>query len=295
MSLDAFEKEFEKRKKEIEKDLDHRLPTVEEPPSLLHQAMRYSIEAGGKRLRPILACAVADAFSPQVSPVPAGSAIECLHTYSLIHDDLPAMDDSDLRRGRKTCHKEFGEATAILAGDALLTFSFEILSTAYQNNPPLASQLTADLATASGSRQLVGGQMDDILNEGKPITADILAAINRRKTGALIAASCVMGARIGNASEEQISLITQFGETLGESFQVIDDILDFTASEHETGKSSGRDAANDKTTVVTLLGLEKAREKAESLTEKSRHLLAQSQAKSKFLPALIDFMASRNH
>ncbi|MGE9291321.1 MAG: polyprenyl synthetase family protein, partial [Puniceicoccales bacterium] len=261
-----FTARFEDWRLQIENEIDRWVPQAATKPATLHGAMRHSLEAGGKRLRPVLICAVADAFAPQSSPLPAGAAIECLHTYTLIHDDLPAMDNSDLRRGQPTCHKAFGEAAAILAGDGLLTLTFQILAQAYPNDPVLANHLVVDLATASGSLWLVGGQMDDIENEGIPLDAATLSSINRRKTGALIAAACIMGARIGCANSDQVEIVREFGVCLGEAFQVIDDILDFTASEEQTGKSSGRDAANGKTTLATLEGLDAAKARANALT-----------------------------
>lgn len=295
MESSEFKQWFENWKSAVEAEIDRRLPGADEPPTALHGAMRHSLEAGGKRLRPVLVCAVAEAFSPVADPLPAATAVECLHTYTLIHDDLPAMDNSDLRRGRPTCHKAFGEAAAILAGDALLTLAFEVLATAYAEHPKLAAALTSDLAVASGSRWLVGGQMDDILNEGKAIDTETLRSINRRKTGALIAASCVMGARLGGADAGQLERIREFGTCLGEAFQVIDDILDSTASEAETGKTAGLDEANGKTTFVTLEGLAPTKEKAADLSEKARVLLEQSGGDTRRLIELVEAMAARGH
>ncbi|MBC2602117.1 polyprenyl synthetase family protein [Puniceicoccus vermicola] len=295
MDPKEFTERFENWRLQIEKEIDHRVPSADTEPTKLHSAMRHSLEAGGKRLRPVLVCAVAEAFSSKSNPLPAAAAIECLHTYTLIHDDLPAMDDSDLRRGRPTCHKAFGEAAAILAGDGLLTLTFQILGEGYPTDPALANNLVVDLATASGSLWLVGGQMDDIDNEGIPLDVPTLSSINRRKTGALIAAACIMGARIGGASAEQVETVRQFGVCLGEAFQVIDDILDFTATEEQTGKSSGRDEANGKVTLATLEGLDAARKRAEELTQQADHLLSQFSANTDFLSALVRWMADRSN
>jgi len=294
MNPGVFQDWFENRKNAIEKALAQWTPPEDCPPTALHGAMRHSLEAGGKRLRPVLLCATAEAFAPVADPLPAAAAVECLHTYTLIHDDLPAMDNSDLRRGRLTCHKAFGEAAAVLAGDALLSLSFQILAEAYSDHSVLANQLVTDLAIASGSHWLVGGQMDDILNEDKPIDADTLTSINRRKTGALIATSCVMGARIGGAEASQIETIREFGQSLGEAFQVIDDILDATATEQETGKSAGLDSANQKTTLVTLQGLQSTREKATALSDKAQALLSRSGARTKHLSHLVSAMLQRS-
>ncbi|MEM9026659.1 MAG: polyprenyl synthetase family protein [Verrucomicrobiota bacterium] len=278
---------------EIEVELDRWLPEDSTAPSVLHSAMRHSIKAGGKRLRPVLVCAFADCLGSDVSALPAAAAVECLHTYSLIHDDLPAMDNSDLRRGQPTCHKAFGEATAILAGDALLTLAFEILVKGYSDLPDIASMLVADLAQAAGSISLVGGQMEDIQNEGIPITAATLYTINRKKTGALIATSCCLGARVGGAQKEGLEASREFGYLLGEAFQVVDDILDFTASEESTGKTAGQDANNGKTTVVSLLGLEKARNEADRLTRSASDVLNYFKGDTAFLHDLIDWLAKR--
>jgi geranylgeranyl pyrophosphate synthase len=294
MDPKEFTQQFDKWRQAIEEEIDRRVPESSTKPSTLHSAMRHSLEAGGKRLRPVLVCAVAEAFSLSSKPLPGAAAIECLHTYTLIHDDLPAMDNSDLRRGRPTSHKAYGEAAAILAGDGLLTLTFQTLGEGYSSDPALANHLVVDLATASGSLWLVGGQMDDIENEGKPLDAPALSSINRRKTGALIAAACIMGARIGNATPEQVEAVREFGTCLGEAFQVIDDILDFTATEEQTGKSSGRDEANGKVTLATLEGLDSAKKRADVLTHQAEELLKQFSADTEFLSALVRWMASRD-
>lgn len=203
------------------------------------------------------------------------------------------MDDSDLRRGKPTCHKAFDEATAILAGDALLALSFEILAIGYQKQPETSSQLVADLAQAAGSVELVGGQMEDIQNEDLAITAQTLHSINRRKTGALIATSCRMGARIGGAPQDGLDASTDFGYLLGEAFQVVDDILDFTASEAATGKTAGQDATNGKTTFVSLLGLERAHDEANRLTQSASEALDRIHGETAFLHDLVKWLSNR--
>ena len=293
MATETFEERLDRFRVRVETSLEEMVPKAAERPSTLHGAMRHSLEAGGKRLRPVLLCATADCFGASADPLPAAVSIECLHTYTLIHDDLPAMDDSDLRRGRPTCHRAYGEAAAILAGDALLTLAFEIIARSYSGNPDLAVRLAAELAGASGSRWLVGGQMEDIENEGAGIDAATLDAINEKKTGALIAAACVMGALIGDASEEQIEIVRKFGFSLGGAFQVVDDILDSTGSAEQTGKSGGRDEENGKTTFVSLEGLGKARDRADQLTLRTESLLRSFQGDTSFLSGLLDWLKRR--
>lgn len=231
-------------------------------PVRLHAAMRYSMEAGGKRIRPTLLLLASQLFPKDGEPLPAAVAVECLHTYTLIHDDLPSIDDSDLRRGRRACHKQFDEATALLAGDALLTQAFQILAQNYAESPGLATRLISELATASDSQRLIGGQMEDIENEGKPVNADTLAYIHENKTAALITAALVMGLHFGSTDAGKIDLMRQAGFHLGMNFQIIDDILDATSNPATMGKPVGNDVAAEKSTYVGLHGVEGAREKA---------------------------------
>ncbi len=293
MTNKTFEERMDRFRVRVETALEQLVPRAAERPPTLHAAMRHSLEAGGKRLRPVLLCATADCFGGSGDPFPAAAAVECLHTYTLVHDDLPAMDNSDLRRGRPTCHRTYGEAAAILAGDALLTLSFGIIARSYSGNPDLAVRLATELADASGSRWLVGGQMEDIENEGGGIDAGTLTAINGKKTGALISAACVMGALIGEAPEEQLAIVREFGFTLGGAFQVVDDILDSTASAEQTGKSGGRDEENGKTTFVSLEGLGKARERADRLTRRTENLLRSFQGDTSFLSGLLEWLGRR--
>ena len=224
------------------------------------------MEAGGKRIRPLLLLAAADAFPPAADPMPAAVALECLHTYTLIHDDLPSVDDSDLRRGQPACHARFGEATALLAGDALLTLAFELLATHYAGHPALSAALVRELATAAGSRRLIGGQMADILGENQPLDADALRTIHANKTAALIEAALAMGLRFGDPDEEALAAIRRAGHHIGLSFQIIDDILDATSDSGALGKPTGNDAAAHKTTYVGLFGVEGARAEARTHT-----------------------------
>lgn len=236
---------------EIEAALRDLVPTASTRPQRLHEAMRYSLEAGGKRLRPVLALAAAELFGPRAAALPAAVAIECVHTYSLIHDDLPAMDNDDLRRGRPTCHRQFDEATAILAGDALLTHAFVLLSSAYGDRPALAVELVRELALASGSTRLIGGQMADMLGErARTATSEDLDYIHRNKTSAMLEVSLVAGGLCGGAGSGAIDALRRSGEHLGLAFQIVDDILDATRTSAELGKTAGKDAAAWKVTYV---------------------------------------------
>jgi geranylgeranyl diphosphate synthase, type II len=231
------------------------------PPRLL-EAIEYSIFAGGKRLRPALVLEVEVALSGRNSRsgLAAAGAIELIHTFSLVHDDLPAMDDDHLRRGQPTSHIKFDEATAILAGDAMTTLAFELIAT--DAEAAIAPRLVSELASAAGPGGMIGGQMLDILAEGKRLSLDELKDVHRRKTGALIVAACRMGAFAAGADEESVAAITQFARHLGLAFQIQDDILDCTATAEQTGKATGKDAAHGKNTYPNLMGLDEARSEA---------------------------------
>jgi geranylgeranyl pyrophosphate synthase len=258
--------------------------------------MRYSLEAGGKRLRPVLVLAAAERFGVNDdSAIPAAIAIECVHTYSLIHDDLPCMDNDDLRRGRPTAHKAFDEATALLAGDALLTHAFSLLATAYAGTPILAHALTRELADAAGSRRLIGGQMEDLLAEKKAnSSADELDFIHLNKTAAMIEASLVMGGLIGAATESALATLRKVGRHLGLAFQIVDDVLDATADSATLGKTPGKDAKAGKATYVKLHGLEASRTIAQEHTAAARTALAALPGNGAFLDALSASMALRS-
>ncbi len=279
----------------VERGLDRHLPPAATRPERLHQAMRYSLEAGGKRLRPVLVLAAAELFgAPEDAAVPAAVAIECLHTYSLIHDDLPCMDNDDLRRGRPTAHRAFDEATALLAGDALLTHAFALLATAYSTTPALSRALVAELADAAGSRRLIGGQMEDLLAEkSASATADQLDFIHLNKTAAMIEASLVMGALVGGASETTQTALRQAGRAVGLAFQIVDDVLDATADSATLGKTAGKDAKADKTTYVKLHGLDASRRIARELSEAAIATFAALPGDTRFLRELVESMAGR--
>lgn len=279
--------------KQVESGIDQWVPSKDTQPARLHQAMRYSMEAGGKRLRPLLVLAVADLFSAQNDAMPAAIALECIHTYSLIHDDLPSIDNSDLRRGKPTCHKQFDETTALLAGDALLTLAFDILSRAYREDPGLAVDLVRDLSTAAGSQHLIGGQMEDILGEDSDYSEEQLDYIHRNKTAALIAVAMTMGARLGNAAEKELEWMRSIGQQVGLAFQITDDILDATSDDNTLGKPTGSDLENDKTTYLKLFGLEGARARVKAHTQSAAEACKQVTGNTGFIEALIGYLEHR--
>jgi geranylgeranyl diphosphate synthase type II len=247
--------------------LDALLPSVAESPQRLHEAMRYSALAPGKRLRPALCMAAAEAVGGTArDALDAGCAAELVHCFSLIHDDLPAIDDDDLRRGRPTCHKVFGEAMAILAGDALFALAFQVISE-IEARDDRARTVTSMLARATGSAGLVGGEVLDIEGEGQKPNLDSLLAIHQRKTGSLITACCTMGALLGGGSEEELSAVAQYGENVGVAFQIADDVLNVTGTPEAIGKAVGSDIARGKQTYPGLLGLERATLEARERTD----------------------------
>jgi len=262
-----------RHRRRIDRRLAQLLPPAGAFPSSLHRAMRYSVLGGGKRLRPIL-CLEAAALAGRA---PAGlldlaCALECIHTYSLIHDDLPALDNDDCRRGRPTCHKKFGEATAILAGDALLTLAFDILARLHHR---AAARILADIAAAAGTRGgMIGGQMADLEAEGKRVSARQLASIHRSKTGALIRAAVRSGALYAGARPSALARLTRFGERLGLAFQIVDDILDVRSSRERLGKTVGQDAARRKATYPALFGLARSERMASRLIDDASRALA---------------------
>ena len=251
------------RSARAERALDQLAPAEHLLPTTIHKAMRYSLFAGGKRIRPVLCFAASEAVAGEVAGVDQVAAtLEMIHTYSLIHDDLPALDNDDLRRGRPTNHKVFGEAMAILAGDSLLTLAFEVLG----NLPApahIAIRLVAELATASGTvGGMIGGQVEDIEGEGQPPTVELLERIHRSKTGALLRASVRMGAIHAAAAPEQLDALSRFGEHVGLAFQIVDDILDVEQSSEVLGKTAGKDAAQQKITFPAVYGLQASKDMA---------------------------------
>jgi geranylgeranyl diphosphate synthase type II len=252
------------RSAQVDALLSDRLARLEEAPRRLVESMRYSLLAGGKRLRPVLCLSFAEAVRPGPAPRPAedaACALEYVHTYSLVHDDLPAMDDDDLRRGRPTNHKVYGEAMAILAGDALLTEAFALLASGAE---PQRSALVARLAAAAGATGMVGGQVLDIA-EDRPAEEQYLTRLHRLKTGALLRAACALGVIASGGSSEQVNAAERYGEAVGLAFQIADDLLDVTSSPEALGKPSGADAAAGRHTYPAVLGVERSRQKAKEL------------------------------
>jgi farnesyl diphosphate synthase len=276
--------------------LDKLLVRPEGPEARVIEAMRYSALAPGKRLRPFLVLASAQLFSvSRRSALQAAAAVELVHAYSLVHDDLPAMDNSHLRRGRPTCHKQFDEATAILAGDGLLTYAFEVLAQPdTHGDPAVRCELVTALAQAAGAAGMVGGQMIDLLAENDP-TLDIgaITRLQRLKTGALIAFSCEAGAILGKAGREQRHALRGYAHDLGLAFQIADDLLDIEGSAAETGKPVGSDAAAGKATFVTILGLERARAQAAALIGQAVAHLDLFEKKADLLRQAADFVINR--
>lgn len=272
------------------------IPSEKTKPATIHKAIRYSVFAGGKRLRPILTLAAAEACGGREDDALwAGCAVECIHTYSLIHDDLPCMDDDDLRRGRPTNHKVFGEGIAVLAGDALNTLAFEILAQG-PSTPryPHAAQIL-ELARAAGSRWLIAGQVMDLEGEGKTITPTELQFIHQAKTAALLTSAIRLGAMSANASAAKLTALTEFGQSLGLAFQIIDDILDVTQSTEKLGKTAGKDVSAVKATYPSLFGLQRSRKIAHSLTKKAQASLTTFGKKGALLRALADSMLAREY
>lgn len=267
MAFDLKSYAAEKRRG-VDAALGRMLPPESERPAVLHRAMRYSVFAGGKRLRPVLclaACAAAGGADDDA--MPAAAALEILHTYTLIHDDLPCMDDDDLRRGRPTNHKVFGEANALLAGDALLTMTFEWLADTHPRPSWTAADLIRELAAAAGSRGVIGGQVEDLAAENTAPDADLVAYIHRHKTAALIRAAVRMGGMAGGATRPAIEALGAYGEQVGLAFQVADDILNETSTAAALGKAAGSDRARGKTTYVSVFGLDRARAQASALVK----------------------------
>jgi len=294
MNLKAY---LRSRQKEIDRALDRYLPKPKTKPTTLHRAMRYSLFAGGKRLRPILCLAAAEACGGKISnALPLACALECIHTYSLVHDDLPSMDNDDFRRGRPTCHKVFGDGIAILAGDALLTIAFEIVSSAKPAPRYDMSILLREVAVAAGSQKLIAGQVADLEAEGRDVKRDQLRYIHEKKTAAILTTSVRLGAMSANADPKKLRAVTQFGRGLGLAFQVIDDILDVTQTSEILGKSAGKDIAAKKATYPAVIGLEKSRAEARRLTRQAHNVLSVfSSDAAEPLHALANYLLEREY
>ena len=293
MDASLFQSRHEAFIQQAEASLRRLTPAATVRPGRLHEAMRYSLEAGGKRLRPVLCLASAAAFAPQADASHAATALECIHTYSLIHDDLPCMDDSDLRRGRPSCHKAHDEATALLAGDALQPLAFELLATGYASNPALATALVRELAVTAGSTLLVGGQTEDMGGLAAGATDSRLEFILLGKTAAMLSASFAMGAMIGGASAADVEHFRRAGRASGIAFQLVDDLLDLTADAAQLGKPVGADAQNGKFTYAGLHGVEATKLRIDALTTETIGHLRETQGDTAFLAELVRRMSAR--
>lgn len=284
------------RTEAVNRALDRWLPRPSTMPPTIHKAMRYSLYAGGKRIRPALCVASAQACGgAEEVALPAACAVECIHTYSLIHDDLPAMDNDDFRRGKPTNHKVFGEGIAILAGDGLLTHAFELVARAKPTPRYPVQAMVLDLAHAAGSRQLIAGQVADLENEGKTINQNQLRFIHECKTSALLTCSCRLGGMAANATPAQLAALTDFGYYVGLAFQVIDDILDVTQTSEKLGKTAGKDITAQKATYPSIVGLEKSRKIAKQLTNKAFGALKPFKNKAVALEAIATYLLNRDH
>ncbi len=297
MTPEALGRYLEERRLLVDEALGRYLPEAGDHPKEIHGAVRYSVFAGGKRLRPILVLAATEAAGGQMEQaLPAAAAIELIHTYSLIHDDLPAMDDDDFRRGQPTCHKVYGEAMAILAGDALLTQAFILLS----GEPSWARvdakarlRVIHEIAQAAGSKGMVGGQVVDILQEDQEVDLPTLQYLHTHKTGALIRACLRVGGILASAGPEQIEALTRYGERIGLAFQIVDDILDLEGSLEALGKRAGSDLRKKKATFPALLGIEESRQRAHRLVEEAKQALVVFGDRRAVLGAIADFVVTR--
>jgi geranylgeranyl diphosphate synthase type II len=286
-----------KKRAQVDKTLGSLVPPAKTFPPKVFEAMRYSLFAGGKRVRPILVLASAEALGAKAAGLlPIASSIELIHTYSLIHDDLPSMDNDDLRRGRQTCHKVYGEAVAILAGDGLLTAAFEVLSDPKRLMSVPADRLVSiirEISHASGCFGMVGGQVVDMESEGREVDLATLEYIHTHKTGALIRASVRVGALYARASEKRLKALTRYGEFVGLAFQIADDILDLTGTREEIGKDVGSDLKKDKTTYPSVYGIDESRRRAREVAEKAVAALRDLDARADPLRELAKYIVTR--
>jgi len=278
----------------VNRGLEKLLSKEDEYPQTLHRAMRYSLFAGGKRLRPVLVLAAAEAVGGKVDDaLNTACAFECIHTYSLIHDDLPAIDNDDLRRGRPTCHKVFGEATAILAGDALLTAAFGMIGESRVQDKGLVLKALLEVSRAAGSTGMIGGQVIDIESEGKDIPFPVLEYIHIHKTGELILAAIRCGAILGGAGEKALKSLTRYGEAVGLAFQIADDILDVEGTAEELGKTPGVDEKKGKATYPALIGIVESKKRAEELSDIAIQALEDFDKKADPLRSIAKYIVAR--
>jgi geranylgeranyl diphosphate synthase type II len=283
------------QQKLIDAELDRLVPPESASPGTIHRAMRYSLFAGGKRIRPILCMEAARAVEPDCRGVEtAACSLELIHTYSLIHDDLPALDNDDYRRGKLTSHKVFGEAMAILAGDALLTLAFQVLGGMDSTPAERKARMVLELATAAGTvGGMIGGQVADLEGEGKPPRPELLESIHRAKTGALLRASLRMGSIYAGAGDSQYAALSCYGQHAGLAFQIVDDILDVEETSEALGKTAGKDARQHKITFPAVYGIEQARRMAASECEAAHQALAQFGDRARRLHELADLIVAR--
>ncbi|EPZ38156.1 Farnesyl diphosphate synthase [Anoxybacillus ayderensis] len=282
-------------KSQIEQQLPAYIESLQAPQTI-KEAMLYSLQAGGKRIRPLLLLSTLHAFQKPVHiGMPTACALEMIHTYSLIHDDLPSMDNDDLRRGKPTNHKVFGEANAILAGDALLTYAFQVVADDEAISSDVKVRLISELAKAAGPEGMVGGQVADLEGEGKTISLQQLEYIHRHKTGKLLQYSVRAGAILGEATERQLTLLTAFADHLGLAFQIRDDILDIEGDEQKIGKKVGSDIENDKSTYPSLLTLDGAKKKLHDHMKEARTLLHEAEIDAPLLHYICDVIETRDH
>jgi geranylgeranyl diphosphate synthase, type II len=280
----------------VDAALETAIPSAETSPSTIHKAMRHSVFAGGKRLRPILCLAAAEACGGSLeSAMHAACAVECLHTYSLIHDDLPCMDDDDFRRGVPTCHKVYGEAIAVLAGDALQALAFELTARTPDAAGYTCRDYIRELSVTAGSLHLIGGQVMDLEGEGKRLPLADLRYVHESKTAALLTTSIKLGAMSAGASAEKVAALHQFGWDTGLAFQVIDDILDVTQTSEKLGKSAGKDQATEKSTYPALMGLDASRAEAKRLTESAAAALSILGAEADPLRHMAEYLLARDY
>lgn len=303
-TADWAKRHFDGLRRRIDAVLEHFSDFGPGCPESLKSAIRYSLLSPGKRLRPLLVLLAAEAAGADAgtassqesveAALPAAAAVEMIHAYSLIHDDLPAMDDDDLRRGRPTCHKQFGEAMAILAGDALLTLAFEVISTGIAPRE-LAAACCGELARAAGATCLVGGQADDIEGQSAEVSLERLEAIHRRKTGAMIEVSLRLGGMIAGGDEPHLAALTEYGRCLGLAFQITDDLLDATGDEGDVGKRVGKDTTSGKLTFPALLGVEASRQRVDELINSACHILREGFSRCESLQVLARSLKGRTH
>jgi geranylgeranyl diphosphate synthase type II len=281
----------------VDASLDSLLPAANTPPAQIHQAMRYTVFAGGKRLRPALCIAAFELFQPDSNRVlPIASTFEMIHTYSLVHDDLPAMDNDDFRRGLPSCHKKFGEAIAILAGDALLTLAFEVLGRCDTFPPGRTLRAIQMIARAAGCQTgMIAGQVFDLEGEHRPIADVDVEQIHRSKTAALITAAVTAGAHLGGAREQELYALQTFGECIGLAFQIVDDILDETQSTETLGKTKGKDRRQEKATYPAKYGVDRSRVLAADLTNQAHAALSQFGDRATTLQSIAGYLETRSH